>query len=75
MSFDLEKEISDDEYEDFCEFDDYMNSLSDSKREAEIAFSDCITLALEQGKNVVPLYSYYTMWGVKCWAKERKLKF
>ena len=61
MSFDLEKEISDDEYEDFCEFDDYMNSLSDSEREAEIAFSDCITLALEQGKNVVPSYTYYTM--------------
>ena len=33
MSYELDKEISDDDYEDFCEFDDYLNSLSDSEWE------------------------------------------
>ena len=53
--------VSDDDYEEYCEFDDYLNSLSDSQRKAEIAFSECITMALNQGKNVVPLDTYYTM--------------
>ena len=46
--------ISDDDYEEFCEFDDYLNSLSDSERVGEESWMNAIALAITQGKNVVP---------------------
>ena len=49
----LYEDISDDDFEEFCEFDDYLNSLSDSEREGEEAWLDAVALAITQGKNVV----------------------
>ena len=53
MSYELDKEISDDDYEDFCEFDDYMQNLSDDEYNAEVKWVEAIALAISQGKNVV----------------------
>ena len=53
MSFDIDTEISDDDYEEFCEFDDYMNSLSESEYDDEVKWVEAIALAITQGKNVV----------------------
>lgn len=45
--------ISDDDYEEFSEFDDYMNSLSESEFNEEVKWVEAIALAITQGKNVV----------------------
>ena len=52
-----DSDITDDEYEDFSEFDEYMESLSDVEREAEEKWVEAIALAIMQGKNAVPCYS------------------
>jgi hypothetical protein len=53
MSYELDSEIDDEEYDDVCEFDEYLNSLSDSERAGEQAWVNAIALAITQGKNVV----------------------
>jgi hypothetical protein len=50
---DFNEEISDDDYEEFSEFDEYMNSLSESEYEEEVKWVEAIALAITQGKNVV----------------------
>ena len=63
---DFNEEISDDDYEEFSEFDEYMNSLSESEYEEEVKWVEAIALAITQGKNVVKnsaeLYDF-RMWG------------
>ena len=46
-------DISDDDYEEFCEFDDYMQSLSDEEFDEEVKWVEAIALAITEGKNVV----------------------
>ena len=46
--------ITDDDYEEFCEFDEYFESLPPEQRAAEEKWYDSIALAISQGKNVVP---------------------
>ena len=50
---DFNEEISDDDYEEFSQFDEYMNSLSESEYEEEVKWVEAIALAITQGKNVV----------------------
>ena len=47
-------EITDDDYEEYCDFDDYLQSLSEEELAQEEKWLDSIALAITQGKNVVP---------------------
>ena len=58
--------ISDDDYEEFSEFDEWIESLSEDEYAGEVAFLDALATAIQQGKNVVPnnARNYdFRMWG------------
>jgi hypothetical protein len=48
-----DSEISDDDYEEFSEFDDYMQNLSEQEFDEEIKWVEAIAQAIQDGKNVV----------------------
>ena len=50
---DLYEDITDDDFEEFSEFDEYLESLSDEEYSGEVKWLEAIALAVSQGKNVV----------------------